>query len=164
MNTRGLRNNNPLNIRHSSSCWKGMAKHQTDASFVIFDSLEYGYRAAWRILFTYFYRFVTEKKAFTVRNIINRWAPPNENDTEAYIRAVLRIASIGGQEKLLPPDNVKSYSQLSRLLVAMTVVENGIRKEAVNNQAIYEGYRLAFPEKVKGLEEWLNEEDEYGDW
>ena len=46
----------------------------------------------------------------------------------------------------------------------MTVVENGIRKEAVNNQAIYEGYRLAFPEKVEELEEWLNEEDEYGDW
>lgn len=141
-----------------------MAKHQTDTSFVIFDSLEYGYRAAWRILFTYFYRFVTEKKPFTVRNIISRWAPPSENDTEAYIRTVLRIASIGGQEKLLPPDNVKSYAQLSRLLVAMTVVENGIRKEAVNNQAIYEGYRLAFPEKVKELEEWLSEEDEYGDW
>lgn len=103
---RGLRNNNPLNIRHSRSCWQGMAKEQNDAAFVTFQSMAYGYRAAWRTLFTYFYRFITEKKPFTVRNIISRWAPPSENDTESYIRTVLQLTSIGGQEKLLPPDHV----------------------------------------------------------
>ena len=161
---RGLRNNNPLNIRHSSSCWKGMTKEQTDASFVTFESLAYGYRAAWRTLFTYFYRFVSEKKHFTVRNIISRWAPPTENNTEAYIRSVLQLSGIGGQERLLPPDNVQSYSKLSRLIAAMTVIENGIRKEAVDNQAIGEGYKLAFPEQATELEEWLQEEDEYKEW
>ena len=161
---RGLRNNNPLNIRHSRSCWQGMAKEQNDAVFVTFQSMAYGYRAAWRTLFTYFYRFITEKKPFTVRNIISRWAPPSENDTESYIRTVLQLTSIGGQEKLLPPDHVQSYRQLSRLIAAMTVMENGIRMEEVDTQAIYEGYQLAFPDKRKALEEWLSAEDEYGGW
>lgn len=161
---RGLRNNNPLNIRHSRSCWQGMAKEQTDAEFVTFETMAYGYRAAWRILFNYFYRFVSEKKRFTVRNIVGRWAPPTENDTEAYIRTVLQLSGIGGQEKLLPPNNVQSYRRLSRLIVAMTVMENGVRPEEVDTEAIYKGYQLAFPDNVKALEEWLLAEDEYEEW
>lgn len=46
----------------------------------------------------------------------------------------------------------------------MTVMENGIRMEEVDTQAIYEGYQLAFPDKRKALEEWLSAEDEYGGW
>lgn len=123
---RGLRNNNPLNIRHSRSHWQGMRKEQTDRSFVQFETMAYGYRAAWRTLFTYFYRFISEKRTFTIRNIISRWAPPTENDTEAYIRSVVRLSGIEEQEKLLPPDNVHSYGKLSLLIAAMTVMENGI--------------------------------------
>ena len=62
---RGLRNNNPLNIRLTGTCWQGMSKEQTDGTFVQFTTMAYGYRAAWRILFTYFYRFVTQKRLFT---------------------------------------------------------------------------------------------------
>ena len=47
---RGLRNNNPLNIRHSASRWQGARVEQTDKAFVQFTSLAMGYRAAWRIL------------------------------------------------------------------------------------------------------------------
>lgn len=161
---RGIRNNNPLNIRHSNSCWKGMTKIQPDEAFVTFKSMAYGYRAAWRILFTYFYRFVTQKKPFTVANIIARWAPPQENDTKGYIQAVLGMTSIGGQEKLLPPDNILGYKRLVRLLSAMTVMENGLAMEEVDRQAIAEGYRLAFPDKRQELEEFLRAEDEYGEW
>ena len=161
---RGLRNNNPLNIRHSRSCWQGMAKEQKDPSFVSFESMAYGYRAAWRTLFTYFYRFVSEQKPFMVRTIIGRWAPPTENDTEAYIRTVLQLSGIGGQEKLLPPNNVQSYRKLSELIAAMTAVENGIRKETVDMEAIHKGYLLAFPDNRKELERWLSAEDEYKEW
>ena len=48
--TRGLRNNNPLNIRHSKDKWQGTATTQTDRSFVQFESMAYGYRAAWKTL------------------------------------------------------------------------------------------------------------------
>ena len=76
---------------------------------------------------SYYNRFCQQSKTFTVRNIIHQWAPPNENDTEAYIRTVLTLSGIGEQENLLPPDNVDSYHLLSKLLEAMTVMENGIR-------------------------------------
>ena len=164
MEPRGLRNNNPLNIRRNNTCWKGMKKEQTDAAFVEFESLAYGYRAAWRVLYTYFYRFVTQKKAFTVANIIGRWAPPNENDTQSYIHSVLSLTSIGGKEKLLPPTSVEGYPKLAKLLSAMTVMENGIRMDEVDTQAILEGYKLAFPDRRGELEAFLLQADEYHQW
>ena len=75
--TRGIRNNNPFNIRRSSTRWQGARKEQTDKSFVQFETMAYGYRAAWKILQTYYERFCTQGKAYTVRNIIERWAPPH---------------------------------------------------------------------------------------
>ena len=148
--TRGIRNNNPLNIRHSPSRWQGMAVEQTDPSFVQFRSMAYGYRAACKVLQTYYQRFRTEGKPFTVRTIISRWAPPEDNnDTESYIRSVLLIGGLGGQEILFPPDNPLGYERLERLLIAMTCVESGIGTNRVDNKMILEGYRMAFPSVQK---------------
>ena len=124
--TRGIRNNNPLNIRRSADRWQGASEQQTDKSFVQFKTMAYGYRAAWKILQSYFDRFFMQGKPYTVRNIIERWAPPKENDTEAYIRHVLKSAGIGGRENLLLPLNVTGYDRLCRILVAMTCMECGI--------------------------------------
>ena len=93
---RGIRNNNPLNIRRNNTVWQGMKPIVTDHSFVEFKSMAWGYRAAWRILFNYFYRFVSEKKPFNVTTIIHRWAPPCVNDTQSYIGTVLRLSGLGG--------------------------------------------------------------------
>ena len=164
MKPRGIRNNNPLNIRHSADQWQGVREEQTDKSFVQFKSMAYGYRAAWRTLQSYYNRFCQQSKAFTVRNIIHRWAPPNENDTEAYIRTVLTLSGIGAQENLLPPETVDSYHRLSKLLEAMTVMENGIRPNDVDTEAIFQGYKLAFPRNAQELDKWMLEEDEYRDW
>ena len=166
MNTsRGERNNNPLNIRRSTDRWEGARQEQTDNSFVQFKSLAYGYRAAWKILQSYYDRFASQGKGFTVRNIIYRWAPPSDgNATEAYIRKVLQLSALGGKENLLPPDNPDSYYRLSKLLTAMTSVECGIPMSRVHTEAIYQGYLLAFPENKESLEEWLKAEDEYWNW
>ena len=161
---RGIRNNNPLNIRRSSTHWQGARKEQTDKSFVQFETMAYGYRAAWRTLHTYYKRLRDRKKLFTVENIISRWAPPTENDTKAYIRSVLKLSSIGGKENLLPPSNVSGYSKLSRLIAAMTIIENGISMTQVDMEAIYQGYKLAFPENAQELDDSLLCLDEYGDW
>ena len=126
--------------------------------------MAYGYRAAWRTLQTYYNRFCRQSKPFTVRSIIERWAPPTENDTEAYIRSVLKLSSIGGKENLLPPENPTGYGRLSRLLMAMTVMENGIPYAQVDTEAIAQGYKLAFPDNARELDEWLVEEDEYRHW
>lgn len=83
--TRGQRNNNPLNIRHSSSRWQGRSPVQTDACFVQFESVEYGLRAGFMLLRTYFYKY----KLHTIRSIILRWAPEADgNNVFAYIRYV----------------------------------------------------------------------------
>ena len=161
---RGLKNNNPLNIRHSADRWQGARAEQTDKAFVQFESMAYGYRAAWKTLQSYYNRFCRQGQAFTVRNIIHRWAPPNENDTEAYIRTVLTLSGIGAKENLLPPENTDSYHRLSKLLAAMTVMENGIRPHQVDTEAIYQGYKLAFPQNAQELDEWMLGEDEYGEW
>ena len=162
--TRGIRNNNPLNIRRTSTRWQGAREEQTDKSFVQFKTMAYGYRAAWKVLQTYYERFCMQSKPFTVRNIITRWAPPSENDTEAYIKSVLKLSSIGGKEKLLPPSNVLSYGRLSRLVIAMTCIECGLEYNRVDTASIAQGYKLAFPTNREKLDEWLLDEDEYRYW
>ena len=164
MKPRGIRNNNPLNIRHSADQWQGVREEQTDRSFVQFKSMAYGYRAAWKTLQSYYNRFCQQSKPFTVRNIIHRWAPPNENDTQAYIRTVVQLSGIGEEENLLPPKDVNSYIRLSGLLAAMACMECGLSYKKVDSEAIFKGYRLAFPENVKALDEWLEAEDEYSNW
>ena len=162
--SRGIRNNNPLNIRRSADNWPGAREEQTDQSFVQFKSMAYGYRAAWKTLQSYYNRFCHQSRPFTVRNIISRWAPPQENDTEAYIRTVLQLSGLGGKENLLPPSNVDSYDRLAKLISAMTCMECGLPLQRVDNEAIFQGYRLAFPENKEELDAYFIARDEYWNW
>ena len=176
METRGIRNNNPLNIRHSADRWQGARAEQTDKSFVQFEAMAYGYRAAWKTLESYWKHFHRIKQPFNVTNIITRWAPPAENDTQAYIRTVLRLTSLGGMENLPQPSRGVDTDRLVSLVAAMTTMECGIPYKEVDTNAIREGYGLAFPGKrvyarTKPVEEVPVEEledllilDEYRDW
>ena len=122
--TRGLRNNNPLNIRRvAGTKWKGQAAEQKDKEFVQFESLDWGIRAAFCILETYRRKY----KAVCIEDIINRWAPPSENDTKKYVETVCRLTGFGGKERL-------AEDQLPALLYAMAFVECGalISKETIN--------------------------------
>ena len=122
--TRGMRNCNPLNIRRvSGTRWKGQRAEQTDREFVQFSSVEYGLRAAFCILETYRRKY----KAVCIEDIINRWAPPSENDTRKYVETVCRLTGFGGKERLVE-------SQLPALVHAMAFVECGalISKETIN--------------------------------
>ena len=48
---RGMRNNNPLNIIKSEKInWQGEVKPSTDPNFAQFETLEYGLRAAFKLL------------------------------------------------------------------------------------------------------------------
>ena len=145
--TRGQINNNPLNIRRSADQWQGERVEQTDKDFVEFESIEYGYRAAWKVLESYWKHFRKAREPFTVANIIRRWAPPNENDTVAYIRTVLTLTSLGGQENLQQPSRASDKERLVNLLSAMTTMECGIPYDKVDREAIYRGWVLAFGKK-----------------
>ena len=117
---RGIRNNK-VNIRCTGDNWRGMAEVQTDRAFVQFKSLEYGWRAAFRLLTkTYFARYHLQ----TIRAIISRWAPPQDNnDTKAYIANVSRLTGIDPDESLGDPKEQPHRWML--IGVAMATQENG---------------------------------------
>lgn len=84
MSTRGIRNNNPANIRRGCN-WKGLIRQQKDKEFCQFVSMSWGIRALLITLRTY----VKKHHLHTVREIITRWAPPSDgNNTEKYIEFV----------------------------------------------------------------------------
>lgn len=84
MSTRGIRNNNPANIRRGSY-WRGLVNKPTDKEFCQFISMSWGVRALLITLRTY----VVKHHLHTVREIITRWAPPTDgNNTEKYIEYV----------------------------------------------------------------------------
>ena len=166
MESRGIRNNNPLNIRHSADRWEGARIELTDKSFVQFQTMAYGYRAAWKVLESYWKHFKRQRQPFTVAHIIARWAPPSENHTDAYVSTVLKLTSLGGKENLPRPFMGIAIDKLVRLFAAMTTMECGVPYEKVDVQAILDGYDLAFPGKRAEAEilENYRHLDEYWDW
>ena len=134
--TRGIRNNNPLNIRRvAGTKWKGQRTEQTDKSFVQFESLEWGIRAAFCILDTYRRKY----QDVCVEDIINRWAPPSENATSEYIRTVCRLTGFGGKERL-------REQQWLLLVQVMALVES---KMCLSDAELIRGYDLYLKLKKK---------------
>ena len=120
MISRGIRNNNPLNIRRSKDQWKGMAEAQTDGAFVQFKSMEWGWRAAFCLLTrTYYHKY----RLYTIRSIVSKWAPASENNTEAYIQNVSKLTGIPPDEPLgIPSDQPSRWLMLG---AAMAIQECG---------------------------------------
>lgn len=115
---RGIRNNNPGNIRHGDQ-WQGMAKPaaQTDRDFVVFTSATWGIRAIARLLIAY-----KDKHGLrTVRQIISRWAPPSENDTGAYVQNVARLVGVPSDA----PVDVYDYAVMRPIVESIIRHENG---------------------------------------
>jgi hypothetical protein len=134
-NARGIRNNNPGNIRHGSQ-WMGLATQQTDKDFAQFIHMRYGIRALIKLLRTY----RSKHKLTTVRGIIGRWAPPNENDTNAYVQAVARALSVSPDADI--PETPFAYEILARAIAAH---ENGDKQAAlIAPEDWIDGVRLGF--------------------
>ena len=129
--SRGIRNNNPGNIRHGASKWQGMSIEQTDTAFIQFDDPVYGIRAMTKLLTNYQSRYGLD----TISELIGRWAPPNENITSAYIAAVSKNIGVSADHKI---DVVKSLPQL---VPAIIFHENG--KQPYSSELIAEGIALA---------------------
>ena len=113
---RGLRNNNPGNIRKNSDVFQG-EKTSSDKEFKQFKSMAYGYRAIFKILSNYGRNYHLK----TIRQMIGRWAPENENDTGAYVKAVSDYAGIPADD----PIDINDREQMIRIVAGMSKVENG---------------------------------------
>lgn len=114
--SRGLRNNNPGNIRRNSTKWQGLSEKQTDNSFFQFVSVEWGYRALIRTLQTYRNKYGCQ----TIADFIRRWAPENENNTSGYITRVCREMQV--PSTYVP--NVNDKSTMCTFAAAISQVEN----------------------------------------
>lgn len=129
--SRGLRNCNPGNIRRSRVRYRGEVHPSRDAEFKQFESMAYGYRAMFVLLDTYQRRY----SLCTIRQMLNRYAPPSENFTEGYIRFVSQRSGI------LPDETIDSRSQrdMIAIVAAMSEIENGV--VAIRND-VEEGWKL----------------------
>lgn len=114
---RGLRNNNPGNIRKSNDKFEFEVRPSTDADFKQFYTVYYGYRAMFVILRNY----SQIHGLGTIRGMISRWAPANENNTAAYVNTVSAKSGIPADD----PVNVDDREQMIRIVAAMSEVENG---------------------------------------
>jgi len=129
--TRGERNCNPGNIRRVKGVvWAGQSDHQTDDAFVQFDDPLHGIRAIARILITYEHQGID-----TLGDAINRWAPPNENNSEAYIDAVCKECGIG------PDVRISLREHLPQIVKAIIRHENG--EVIYSDNDILQGIALA---------------------
>ena len=136
MEPRGIRNNNPLNIRKSKDNWQGLRTLQEDREFCQFSSMAYGWRAAFVILCkTYYGKY----KLKTIRALITRWAPPKENNTEAYIRRVTDRIGIGPDRELGSPQ--EHPAQWMMIAMAMAIVECGTAQ--LDYLSMLKGFALA---------------------
>lgn len=117
--SRGLRNNNPGNIRRSRVYYDGEVTPSRDAEFKEFESMAYGYRAMFTLLDTYRRRY----NLSTIRQMINRYAPPSENFTEGYIRFISRTTGIRPDETL----DTRAARDMIPVVAAMSEIENGTK-------------------------------------
>ena len=133
---RGYRNRNPGNIRKTGEWWnwQGVADDalQTDREFIVFSTHAFGIRALARTLITYRDKYGLRD----VQGIISRWAPPNENNTGAYARAVCAATGFGLTEKI----DVAEYGTAVKLVPAIIAHELG--GMPYTREQIDEGLRL----------------------
>lgn len=129
--SRGLTNCNPGNIRQSKTRYKGERHPSRDSEFKEFESMAYGYRAMFVLLDTYSRRY----GLCTIRQMLNRYAPPSENFTEGYIRFVSQTTGIAPDEML----NTRDERDMVPVVAAMSQIENGIAADMAD---VYLGWDL----------------------
>jgi hypothetical protein len=122
---RGIRNYNPGNIERTGTRWQGMALDQSgDSRFVIFSHPAWGIRAIARTLITYqdARRAKDGSRIDSVREIVERWAPAHENDTDAYAERVAKALGIGHDDETV---DVYDFATMHALVKAIVRHENG---------------------------------------
>lgn len=142
---RGVRNNNPGNIDFNPrNAWQGQLGLEVGVAnprFARFDEPENGIRAIGKLLINYRGKDgmpgVGGKGIDTVLETISRWAPSNENNTQAYAAAVAKRIGV----RQTDPINIKDRATLRGLVVGIIVHENG--GNPYPDQVIDEGVRRA---------------------
>jgi len=123
---RGMRNNNPGNIRVSGNAWQGKIPpgQNTDGAFEQFKTYAYGIRAMIKNLLSYY-----QSGLNTLQSIIYKWAPPADgNDSAAYVAFVSLRTGFSPTQPL----DLLNQTTMRKIVTAMSEVENG--RPAVTNE------------------------------
>lgn len=130
--SRGVRNNNPLNIRHNPrNRWKGLSKNQTDPAFYQFENMTYGVRAAMKLLRNY----AIQMKRYTIKDYITRWAPHSENNTQNYIDFICKQIDY--------PSNINLYfSDRPRFIAMVRAMGKMESNYIIPDKILYEAYEM----------------------
>ena len=152
--TLAYRNKNPLNIRYVNTIkWQGQTGN--GGGFVTFETFSFGYRAAVRILRNYRLRGIK-----TISQIISTWAPRSENNTVAYIKAVVDFMNgvFRWETDEYTADSeikLRDREEVKHLLMAMTKVEMGANAAQLHAMRMFItiGYDMAATSKdfFKGI-------------
>jgi hypothetical protein len=120
---RSIRNNNPGNIRVGDP-WRGLAtrgemtpEQKAEKAFCVFVAPKWGFRAMAVVLMAYQDRH----NLMSIGAMIDRWAPPNENNTAGYIARVGADLGIGRDT----PVDVQDWRVMRPLVEAIARVESG---------------------------------------
>ena len=119
---RGIRNNNPGNLDKGSP-WQGLIDNPAEPRFCTFKDPVWGIRALAVTLITYHdkRRAKDGTSIDTIREVIERWAPPNENNTDAYINEVSKAVGVTADMII----DLHDYDILRPLVEAIIRHENG---------------------------------------
>ena len=138
--TRGTRNFNPGNIERTATRWQGMSDDQSrDSRFIQFDHEKWGIRAIARILITYQDKRLAKDGSpiDSIQEVIDRWAPPHENPTDAYAAHIGIVMSTGVNDFI----DICDYDTMFHLVKAIIHFENGV--QPYSDDTINQGLRLA---------------------
>lgn len=118
---RGIRNNNPGNVEHSSrNKWLGLADPASDGRYCRFTHPQFGIRAMLWLLLTY----QTKHRLKTIKQIIERYAPrQDKNATDEYIEHVAKRAGIKPTEAI----SLRDFKMAVAVITAMIEFENGMQ-------------------------------------
>lgn len=129
--SRGLRNNNPGNIRKNNIVYQGEIVPSQDEAFKQFTTMAYGYRAMFVVLHTYQRKYGIN----TIADMIIRYAPAIENHTTEYIRAVAEASGVPSTSHI----TTTNADVMIPIVAAMSKVENGVSAEY---REVEQGWKL----------------------
>jgi hypothetical protein len=122
--SRGLRNNNPGNLIKTTIKWQGKITPSSDNAFEQFENVYFGLRAMFKDLIN-----DINKGKNTVTKLISEYAPPHENDTDAYINDVCKTIGVTPNQKLTKI-NANFLVKLGRAIIK---VENGAKHTQITD-------------------------------
>ena len=146
-----VRNFNPGNIVRTNINWAGEVNDGNYSAFEKFATPELGFRALAKNILA-----KRSQGKTTLAELISVWAPPNENDTNEYIRFVSKATGLN-------PNSVYSDADIANIAKAMSWIEGDNTTGYYTNDMINSGMKMAGIDSVVTTGSLSKIDYKYGD-